>query len=314
MPLWMALAKSLNTVAAELSFAVGREKVIEMTRRLGITGVKKTCSMALGDYGITPLRAHRRHRHLRQRRQAGQPYAILELVNSKGDLVYCARARRAGSAAGRRAQGRRGDEPDDAEGRHRGHRPARGSSTSPTSPARPAPATGPKDVWFVGFTGKYVGDGLARQRRQPPDVAAAPPAAVFAAPVWHAFMSVAHTDMNIPTIPGLQPHPVQVAEQQRIAAIEAEGATDAPEAPAHRSSSLMSDKTREPEGRRRRCARPAVSPSRRADAPTSPAPARRSPAAAGHGAQAAPPARAQRSAHDPARRTAARGTLRRAVP
>ena len=33
MPLWMALAKSMNTVAAELSFAVGREKVIEMTRR-----------------------------------------------------------------------------------------------------------------------------------------------------------------------------------------------------------------------------------------------------------------------------------------
>src|SRR5690606_12311984 len=55
LPLWLALAKSLNTTAAELSFAVGREKVIEMTQRLGIRGIKKTCSMALGDTGITPL-------------------------------------------------------------------------------------------------------------------------------------------------------------------------------------------------------------------------------------------------------------------
>ena len=72
MPLWEALAKSLNTVAVELSFAVGREKVIEMTQRLGITGVKKTCSMALGDYGITPLEHAGGVATLRQRRQARQ--------------------------------------------------------------------------------------------------------------------------------------------------------------------------------------------------------------------------------------------------
>ena len=60
-------------------------------------------------------------------------------------------------------------------------------------------------------------------------------------------MSVVHTDMNIPTIPGLEPHPVQVAEQQRIAAMKAESgataqeATDAPKT----SSSLMSDGTRD---------------------------------------------------------------------
>jgi penicillin-binding protein 1A len=39
----------------------------------------------------------------------------------------------------------------------------------------------------------------------------------IAAPIWHDFMAVAHKDMNIPTLPGLDPHPAQVAEQQRIA-------------------------------------------------------------------------------------------------
>ena len=68
---------------------------------------------------------------------------------------------------------------------------------------------------------------------------------VFASPVWHSFMSVVHTDMNIPTIPGLQPHPVQVAEQQRIAAIHPEGAAADPAQAQKTSSSLMSDQTRE---------------------------------------------------------------------
>jgi penicillin-binding protein 1A len=67
---------------------------------------------------------------------------------------------------------------------------------------------------------------------------------VFASPVWHSFMSVVHTDMNIPTIPGLQPHPVQVSEQQRIAAIHPEGAAAGSET-QRTSSSLMSDQARD---------------------------------------------------------------------
>jgi hypothetical protein len=33
---------------------------------------------------------------------------------------------------------------------------------------------------------------------------------------WHSFMSVAHTSMDIPQIPGLPLHPTQVAERQKI--------------------------------------------------------------------------------------------------
>jgi penicillin-binding protein 1A len=42
----------------------------------------------------------------------------------------------------------------------------------------------------------------------------------------------------------LEPHPVQIAEQQRIAALRPEGAADVPEA-QRTTSSLMSDKARE---------------------------------------------------------------------
>jgi penicillin-binding protein 1A len=64
---------------------------------------------------------------------------------------------------------------------------------------------------------------------------------------WHAFMSVAHTSKNIPTIPGLQPHPVQVAEQQRLAELKRTdpGLAQAQIVQAQKKSSIMPDQTRE---------------------------------------------------------------------
>jgi penicillin-binding protein 1A len=88
-------------------------------------------------------------------------------------------------------------------------------------------------------------------------------------------MSVVHTDMNIPTIPGLEPHPVQAAEQARLAALKAESGTaatgpqssDAPKA----SSSLMSDQTREALKRVAQALRKAGGLSEPAPAPAAPA-------------------------------------------
>ena len=77
-------------------------------------------------------------------------------------------------------------------------------------------STGPKDVWFMGFTGKYVaGVWLGNDDNHP--MRAGVTGGHQAAPVWHDLMTVAHTDMNIPTIPGLAPHPRQIEEQQRLA-------------------------------------------------------------------------------------------------
>ena len=54
-----AFKRSLNTIAVELSlFRLGansRDKVVAMTEKLGVEGIKKTCSMALGDGGISPM-------------------------------------------------------------------------------------------------------------------------------------------------------------------------------------------------------------------------------------------------------------------
>ncbi len=67
----------------------------------------------------------------------------------------------------------------------------------------------------------------------------------LAAPLWHSFMQVAHRDMNIPTIPGLEPHPVQVAEMQRLAELKKNEPQAAQEQASASSSRGVSEQTRE---------------------------------------------------------------------
>lgn len=219
MPLWLALAKSLNTVAAELSFAVGRENVIELTKRLGIKGIRKSCSMALGDYGITPLEHTGGIATFANGGKRALPYGILEIFNSKGELIYS----------------RERDEPEAPQiikpevaqnmnqmlNRVVTQGTAQRAGLEFTNAAgKTGTSSGPNDVWFVGFTGRYVASiWLGNDDNRP--MAGGNTGGQLAAPIWHDFMAVAHRDMNIRTIPGLQPHPVQVAEQQRIAALRA---------------------------------------------------------------------------------------------
>jgi penicillin-binding protein 1A len=246
LPLWLALAKSLNTVAVELSYDVGREKVIEMAKRLGIGPLRKSCTLALGDYGITPLEHAGGVATFANGGKLAKPYAILDIVSSKGELIYS----------------RERDEPEApqvisravAEGMNQmlnkvvTDGTARAAQLDFTNVAgKTGTSTGPNDAWFVGFTGKYVGViwfGNDDNR----SMANGTTGGHLAAPVWHSFMSVAHTDMNIPTIPGLEPHPVQIAEQQRIAEMRSAnpGSPGTPGMPgSDNKSGLMPQQTRD---------------------------------------------------------------------
>ena len=218
MPLWHALAKSLNTVATELSFVVGREKVIEFTQRVGIKGIRKTCSMALGDYGITPLEHTGGVAAFANGGKRALPYAILDAVNSKGDLVY-SRDRDEGPAP-------QVMKPQTAIFMNQMLQKVVTDGTAAAaqldftySAGKTGTSTGPKDTWFVGFTGKYVtGVWLGNDDNKP--MGSSNTGGHLAAPLWHDFMAVAHTDMNIAQIPGLPVHPAQVAEQERLAELK----------------------------------------------------------------------------------------------
>lgn len=111
------LAKSLNTIAVQLSLDKkygGRDNFLNVLDKLGVSEtlnsshctaaerilapfrcttprtvhIKKTCSMALGDQGITPLAHTAGHAHLANGGKSMKPYAIVELRNKEGAILY----------------------------------------------------------------------------------------------------------------------------------------------------------------------------------------------------------------------------------
>ncbi len=213
-PLQYALAKSLNTTAVELSLSLGRDKVLEMVKRLGVSGVRKTCSMALGDGGVTVLEHTGGYATFANDGKLAKPYGILELVNSRGELIY--------SHQRDEPPAPQVVEPRVAEDLNKMLYQVVNAGTGgrarldfTNAVGKTGTSSSYRDAWFMGFTGKYVtGVWLGNDDFRPTGRVTG---GSLPAQTWQAYMSVAHTDMNIPTIPGLQPHPTQIAEMERLA-------------------------------------------------------------------------------------------------
>ncbi|MGI9479182.1 MAG: transglycosylase domain-containing protein, partial [Hyphomicrobiaceae bacterium] len=83
-----ALRVSLNTTAVAVSLKVGRKRVVNLVNRLGIKGPRASCSMALGDTGITPLSHVGGYAAFANGGRKTQPYALIEVFNARGELIY----------------------------------------------------------------------------------------------------------------------------------------------------------------------------------------------------------------------------------
>lgn len=219
-----ALRVSLNTTAVAVSLSVGRDKVLDLVKRLGIEGARKTCSMALGDSGITPLQHTGGFAAFANGGLEAKPYAILEVFNSKGELIYSHER----------------DEPQrqrlfSQRVAEQMNQMMQGVVTAGTGRAaalnfthsvgKTGTSSSYRDAWFMGFTGKYVtGVWVGKDNFRPVYRSGGRGMTGGSVPaqVWQAYMSVAHESMDIPTIPGLSPHPTQVAERERLAALRAQ--------------------------------------------------------------------------------------------
>jgi penicillin-binding protein 1A len=244
-----AFKVSLNTTAADLSFRVGREKVLEMTQRLGVVGVKRTCSMALGDTGITVLQHTAAYATFANGGKLTRPYAVLELTNSKGEVIY---SRERDEPEAPQVISRRVVEMMNqmmlavvTEGTGR-----RAILDFTHAVGKTGTSSSWRDAWFIGFTGALVtGVWVGHDDFRPMWLGGqGVTGGSLPTQAWHAFMSVVHTNRNIPTIPGLAPHPAQVAEQQRLAELKRTDPSQAQARIAHatqKRSSIMADQTRE---------------------------------------------------------------------
>ena len=84
-----ALAKSINTVAVQVSEETGREKVIDMARRLGIRArLRPHPSLALGAFEVTLLELTAAYAHFANGGKQTLPHIISEVITSTGQVLY----------------------------------------------------------------------------------------------------------------------------------------------------------------------------------------------------------------------------------
>jgi penicillin-binding protein 1A len=243
MSLGSAFARSLNTTAVELSLKYDRDNVIKLTQRLGVQGVRKTCSMALGDGGVTVLEHTGGFAAFANGGKLAKPFAVLELMNSRGEVIY---SREQDEAPPRQVVQPRHAEyvnqimqmvVTDGTGK-------RAQLDFTHTAGKTGTSSNYRDAWFVGFSGDYVtGVWVGNDDFRPMNNVTG---GGIPAQAWHNFMSVAHTNMNIKQIPGLPLHPVQAAERQRLETLRSsQPHLAAEQVSAKGREQLMSDRMKE---------------------------------------------------------------------
>jgi penicillin-binding protein 1A len=237
-----ALAHSINTIAVKVSLDVGREKVIATMNKLGITRLKKTCSLALGDQGLTPLEHTTNYAVFAAGGLEVHAYGIEEIHTLQGQLLYSHER----------------DQPERKQIFSRNsvemlNTMLQGVVTGGTGRAAQLDFTNAigktgtssnfRDAWFMGITGQYVaGVWMGNDDFSPMSRVTG---GSFPAQTWHNFMVLAHDTDSIPEIPGIALHPVQVAEQERLAQLQKVTNTDDTPAPTPESVKDMSSATRQ---------------------------------------------------------------------
>ena len=206
-----ALKRSVNTIAVKLSLRVGRKTVVENVKKMGLN-VRPSCSMALGDTGITPLQHTGAYAVFANGGKQVRPYAILEIKNSRDEVIY----------------DRLRDEPKPVQIFDRAHvenvnqmlervvtegTGRRAQLEFTAAAGKTGTSSSYRDAWFMGYTGQFVtGVWFGNDNYRPMNRATG---GSIPAMAWKQFMTFAHTSANIPRIPGLELHPNQVAELNR---------------------------------------------------------------------------------------------------
>lgn len=262
MPLTMALAKSLNTVAVQLSLNAkygGREQVLRNLVKLGFPveyeggktpevdqqrqkhRIKRSCSMALGDQGITVLDHTSGYATLANGGKRTKGYAITEIRNSRDELVY---SHERDEKAAEQVFERKAVE---TLNQMLEHVVTEGTGKAAqldftTVVGKTGTSSDYKDAWFIGFTGQYVtgiwfgNDNFTSMNKVT--------GGALSAKTWHDYSVVAHSSFNIPAIPGLPLHPRQVEEQQRIAQLKKDDPTMGAAAERPANGQNLSPRTR----------------------------------------------------------------------
>ena len=185
-PLRIALAHSLNSVAAQLADKVGVKHVIEVAHRLGITSeLRPDLSLALGTSEVSLLELTSAYGAFADGGQGVWPYGIVEVRDRAGTVLY----QRQGSGPGAVMTARQAEIMDQMMAGVIADGTGRSANIDRPEAGKTGTTQDYRDAWFVGFTpdliaGVWVGndDGTPMKRVTG---GAAP------AHIWHDFMAAA---------------------------------------------------------------------------------------------------------------------------
>jgi penicillin-binding protein 1A len=198
-----ALAVSSNTAAVRVAQKAGFKRVAETAGRLGIPGeIKPRPSLALGAHEVKLIDLVAAYAPFAAAGRAAWPYAIKEIKNAKGGVLY----RRQGSGPGRVV-----GSAEVAEMNAMLAGVIQGGTGHAAKLGRPAAGkTGTsqnhRDAWFVGYTadlvaGVWVGndDGAPMARVT---------GGGMPARIWGRFMEDAHNGIAVHALPGVDGAPM----------------------------------------------------------------------------------------------------------
>ena len=199
--LMTALTKSINTIPVHISLRIGRGKIIETAKKIGLRSpLKSNPSMPLGTNEVTVLDITSAYAGFANGGKRIKPYAVVEIRRPNGDLLYS--RKRNGPPPEQLIEAKYVYELNtmlnnvilNGTGRRAnlGGIPAAGKTGT---------TQGYRDAWFIGFTGLYVtGVWLGNYNYQPMRRVTG---GFLPAQTWKEFMSRAHIGKEVAAIPGL---------------------------------------------------------------------------------------------------------------
>ncbi|VUD71065.1 Penicillin-binding protein 1F [Methylobacterium symbioticum] len=214
-PMWLAVAKSINTIPIKVSIALGkamgishearaakagRQKIIETAHAMGITTpLTDSVSLPIGSAEVTVIDQAAAYAVFANGGKRAKPYAAMEVKNSSGEVIY----------------------------RHADEKPEQVLSTQVVADmnymlnkvveegtarrvqiegvkiaGKTGTTNGYKDAWFVGYTGNYVAavwygndDSTSTNKMT---------GGSLPAQTWHDVMEPAHQGIELKPLPGLK--------------------------------------------------------------------------------------------------------------